>query len=237
MVKVSDMPLALGIVILCRNESHKLPLLLADLQRWPAQLEIWVSDGCSDDDSCAVARLGGAQVLQISPPSRGFQLQRGCFQVRAPWLLLLHADSRLPSTWPAAVCRAMLSRESLGTVAWFFDFRVSASGLSLRLLEWAVAIRSCWLQQPYGDQGLLLKRNCLENAGGIRPLPIMEDLDLVQRLRRQGVLRRLGLPVFTDGRRWQQRGVLNQAWRNAQLRRRWRRGEDPQLLARMYHSH
>ena len=236
MAEISELLPTLGVVIPCRDESPRLPLLLADLQRWPAQLEIWVSDGCSNDASCTVARLGGAKVLQISLPSRGLQLQQGCLRTMASWLLLLHADSRLPASWPTAVGQAMLSEENLSTVAWFFDFRVNAPGLMLRMLEWAVAIRSCWLQEPYGDQGLLIQRKCLESVGGIRPLPIMEDIDLVQRLRRQGSLRRLQLPLFTDGRRWLRRGVLRQSWQNAQLRRRWQQGEDPWLLAKMYNS-
>jgi hypothetical protein len=45
----------------------------------------------------------------------------------------------------------------------------------------------------------------------------------------------LGLPLYTDGRRLQRLGLLNQAWQNAQLRRRWRRGEAAKQLSKDYY--
>ena len=64
----------------------------------------------------------------------------------------------------------------------------------------------------------------------------MEDLDLVERLSRISRLRRIGVSLTTDGRRWQTDGVLIRSLRNAQLRRRWRRGEPAEQLAARYHG-
>jgi hypothetical protein len=113
---------------------------------------------------------------------------------------------------------------------------VEGSGLPLRLLEMAVAWRSRWRQLPYGDQGLLLPRRLLDAAGGIAPLPLMEDLDLVLRLRRQATIHSLRLPLRVDGRRWHRLGVLGTARRNAALRRAWRRGCSPDALAARYYG-
>ncbi|HGY5540761.1 MAG TPA: glycosyl transferase family 2, partial [Prochlorococcus sp.] len=66
-------------------------------------------------------------------------------------------------------------------------------------------------------------------------IPLMEDLDLVQRLSCQVRLLSLGLPLYTDDRRLQRLGLLNQAWQNAQLRRRWRRGEEAKQLSADYY--
>ena len=104
----------------------------------------------------------------------------------------------------------------------------------LRLLEQAVAWRSRWRQRPYGDQGLLIHRGLYTAVGGYRPIPLMEDLDLVQRLAARSRLRRIGHPLITSGRRWQRQGVLSLAWRNALLRQRWARGESADELARDY---
>ena len=46
--------------------------------------------------------------------------------------------------------------------------------------------------------------------------------------------RRIGGAMFTSARRWRRRSVLNQAWRNAQLRRAWHRGEAVEQLAVRY---
>jgi hypothetical protein len=37
-----------------------------------------------------------------------------------------------------------------------------------------------------------------------------------------------------NGRRWRQLGLVRTSWSNAQLRRAWRRGEDPECLAERY---
>jgi len=227
----------LAVVIPVRNEAQRLPLLLADLARAPAGLvaERLVVDGGSDDGSGTVARLAGATVLP-GPANRGRQLQLGVAASTAPWLLLLHGDARLPRGWAAAVQRALAAPPA----AWYFDLAVAGGGWPLRLLELAVGLRCRLRRLPYGDQGLLLPRALLQRAGGIRPLPLMEDLDLVQRLRPLAPLRSLGVPLRVDGRRWRRHGarlgVLRVAWRNARLRRAWRRGVGPEQLAALYYG-
>ena len=86
----------LAVVIPVRNEAQRLPLLLADLARAPAGLELErvVVDGGSLDGSARLAQLAGATVLH-SAANRGRQLQLGVAASTAPWLLLLHADARL----------------------------------------------------------------------------------------------------------------------------------------------
>ncbi len=224
---------SLAVVVPSFNEAARLPLLLADLAAGPAGLiaELVVVDGGSRDGTPQLAGLGRAQVIHTMA-SRGRQLQRGVAATTAPWLLLLHADARLQPGWPEALQRAMEAPEA----AWAFDLAVQGPGLPLRLLEFAVRLRSQLRQLPYGDQGLLLPRALLERGGGIPPLPLMEDLLLVQRLQRLAQIRRLGCPLQVNGRRWQRQGVLATAWRNARLRQAWRRGMSPQQLADRYYS-
>jgi rSAM/selenodomain-associated transferase 2 len=190
-----------------------------------------VVDGGSRDGTPQLARLGGAQVMHAQA-SRGWHLQRGVAATTAPWLLLLHADARLQPGWSEALRRAMAAPEAV----WAFDLAVEGPGVALRLLEWAVRLRSQLRRLPYGDQGLLLPRALLERAGGIPPLPLMEDLLLIQRLQRLAPIRRLGCPLQVNGRRWQRHGVLGTAWRNARLRQAWRRGISPQHLAHRYYG-
>ena len=225
----------LAVVIPARHEAERLPLLLADLAAAPPGLiaELVVVDGGSTDATARAAGLAGARVLR-TPPGRGGQLRAGVAATAAPWLLLLHADVRLPQGWAAAIAAAQAVPQGRRGCAWCFDLAVAGPGWSLRWLELAVACRTRLRRLPYGDQGLLLPRALLQRCGGIAPLPLMEDLDLVLRLRRQAAIRPLGLRLLVDGRRWRQLGVLGCAWRNAALRRAWRRGQDPQALARRY---
>lgn len=225
----------LSVVIPCLNEAERLPLLLADLQRWPGPLEVIVVDSASSDGSAAVARIAGALCLQAPQRGRGHQLAFGAAKATGPWLLVLHADSRLPAEWPAAVHGAMHGGASR-QAAWYFDLHVRPSRLDLRLMEVAVALRSRWQQRPYGDQGLLMHANLYHLSGGYAPLPLMEDLDLVERLSRLVKLRPLGLALVSDGRRWQGISVMHQAFRNARLRRAWRDGTSADELCAAYYD-
>jgi hypothetical protein len=140
---------------------------------------------------------------------------------------------RLPADWPVAVAAALAQGEE---AAWAFDLRIEAGGAALRLVELAVRLRSRWASRPYGDQGLLVPRRLLEAAGGVPPLPLMEDLELVRRIRSRARIRRLDGAVRVDARRWRRLGVWRTAIANARLRRAWRRGVPATELAARYYG-
>ena len=224
----------LSVVIPTLEEASRLPLLLADLQRWRGELEIIVCDGGSRDQTRQVAQLGGATVLESPMSGRGPQLRWGVDHSCHAWVLVLHADSRLPGAWHQRVGQ-ILSTPEARLSAWTFDFKVDAEGRPmLWLLERMVNLRSRWLKRPYGDQGLLIHQQLYERIGGYRPLALMEDLDLVERLSTIATIRSLNCSLLTSAKRWQQRSVLRQAWRNARLRWLWRQGRSTEQLLRMY---
>lgn len=228
-------PPPLSVVIATRNEAARLPALLAQLAAAPDLVrEVLVVDGGSADGTGWLARLAGARLL-CSEPGRGMQLGRGVAAAEGPWLLLLHADVRLPQGWAERVRRS-LARPGAAERAWYFELAIASSRPELRLLELAVRLRSRWRQLPYGDQGLLLHRDLYAAVGGMRPLPLMEDLDLVERLRRRVRLCSLALPLEVDGRRWRRQGLWRTSWGNLQLRRAWRRGVPAVELARRYYG-
>ena len=99
-----------------------------------------------------------------------------------------------------------------------------------------MALRSRLGQLPFGDQGLLISRRHYLGSGGMAPLPLMEDLEFVQRLRQKGRIGCLGLSVKVNGRRWQRLGVWETVLANRRLRHEWRRGVRPELLARRYYG-
>jgi len=221
----------LAVVIPAYQEAARLPGLLAQLAQAPHLVaEVVVVDAGSDDATVLVARLAGAQVLR-SEANRGRQLALGVAASSAPWLLLLHADARLPVGWARALAQAMAGGDHQ---AWAFRLAIDGADPALRWVEAAVGLRCRWRQLPYGDQGLLLSRRQLAAVGGIRPLPLMEDLDLVLRLRRQVPIRLLPLALRVDGRRWRRLGVLRTSWSNWRLRRAWRRGVPAPILAELY---
>lgn len=230
------MPPPLAVVIPCRNEASRLPALLASLFAEPSLVsQVVVVDGGSEDNSVRVAALAGATVLR-STPGRGKQLALGIAAVSEPWLLLLHCDVTLPLSWASRLHQAIACSDPLNGPAWWFSLAISGADPALRVVEIAVAIRSSLCQCPYGDQGLLLGRALLARIGGIQPLPVMEDLELAERLRTLTRLRGLGLPLRVSDRRWRLLGVWQTTLANARLRRDWRRGVSPVELAARYQA-
>ena len=216
-----------SVVIPVLQEAQQLPSLLAQLQ---GQEEVWVVDGGSRDGSGQIARSMGAHWLR-SEASRGVQLRLGAAQATRPWLLFLHADARLPSQWPLVLARVL---RDPAVAAAAFRLRVNGCGWKLRLLEQLVDWRCRCRGLPYGDQGLALAADVYQRSGGYQPIPLMEDLELVQRLHRYGDVVQTPAAVQVSARRWQRLGVWRSSWRNAQLRRAWRKGVPIDQLAGRY---
>jgi rSAM/selenodomain-associated transferase 2 len=119
-------------------------------------------------------------------------------------LLFLHADTRLPIGFDVMVRTALAQP---GIVAGAFALRIDAEMGSLRLVEWGVNVRSRFLQMPYGDQAIFLTRQIFNEIGGFPELPIMEDFELMQRLKSLGKIAFIPVPVITSARRWLQKGI------------------------------
>ncbi|MFQ5654097.1 MAG: glycosyltransferase, partial [Planctomycetota bacterium] len=62
---------------------------------------------------------------------------------------------------------------------------------------------------PFGDQALFTTRELFQEVGGFRPGALLEDLDLVRRLRRRGRVVILPEAVETSARRWERAGFLS----------------------------
>jgi rSAM/selenodomain-associated transferase 1 len=87
---------------------------------------------------------------------------------------------------------------------------------------------------PYGDQGLFVRRSVFGAIDGFADLPLMEDVDLVRRLKRVGRLHISPLRVTTSARRWQREGWMARSAGNVALLTRFMLGASPSRLAQKY---
>lgn len=219
-------PLDLSVVIPALNAERSLPATLAGLG---AVAEVVVVDGGSADGTPNVAARHGARVI-AAPRGRGAQLAAGVSAAHHAWLLLLHADTRFAGGWEAA---ARTHIACFPDRAGYFRFALDCSDPRARRLERLVAWRCRIFALPYGDQGLLIRRDLLQQIGGIRPLPLMEDVDLVRRLGRRR-LRALDATAMTSAERWQRDGWLRRSARNLVCLSLWFAGVPPRHIARLY---
>lgn len=218
--------MSLSVVIPALNAAATLPATLDALGASPD--EVLVVDGGSDDGTAAVALASGARVLAAAR-GRGSQFAAGVAAARGAWLLLLHADTRLGPGWTRAVSAHRANAASAG----YFRFALDSPDPRARRLERAVAWRCRTLALPYGDQGLLIHRDLLARVGGVRPLPLMEDVDLVRRLGRSR-LAPLDADAVTSAARWDRDGWRRRSARNLFCLALWFGGVPPGLIARAY---
>lgn len=102
------------------------------------------------------------------------------------------------------------------------------------MVEWTTNLRARWFQSPYGDQTQFLRRTLFEELGGFANLPIMEDYELNQRLRKLGRVVTADAAAITSGRRWKRLGVVRTALTNKAVVAGFHLGVSPHKLARLY---
>jgi rSAM/selenodomain-associated transferase 2 len=193
--------------------------------------EVLVADGASDDRTAAIAAQRGARVLSCER-MRARQLNRGAGAAAHDILLFLHADTTLPPGAIDAVCAALDRGADFGGFRIAFEERLAKLRLAAMLINLRTALTRC----PWGDQAQFVRREVFEAAGRYREIPLMEDYDFAIRMQQRGRTAILPLAVHTSGRRFLQKGVLRTAWINWGIVWRFRRGEDPEALAKRYRA-
>lgn len=191
--------------------------------------EVWVADGGSRDDTAARAAAQGAQVVH-SNPGRGQQLNAGAQASDAELLLFLHADTVLPA------CAAQRVRDAIGggAVGGGFRMRFDNPRPLLTLGAWLINLRTRLTACPLGDQAQFMHRDAFQSLGGYRSWPILEDLDLIRRLKRHGRTVLVAEPVTTSARRFVGQGIPRTIATNWLLWALYFCGVSPHRLARLY---
>lgn len=215
---------AISVVIPTRNEVRRIGTLIESL----GDMEIIVSDGGSADGTADAARRAGARVVE-GAVGRGAQMNAGAAVASGGILLFLHADTFLPDGWAAEVRRLL---KCPGTAAGAFRLGIEGNGFGLRFIEACVKLRSRWLQLPYGDQAIFLRRATFDRLGGYRPMAAMEDYEFARRLGKLGTIGISPLAVRTGGRMWAERGVVGTTLLNAACVAGYHLGVPPATIAR-----
>lgn len=193
----------LSIIVPTLNEAAAIEALVPRLEAAKPH-EILIADGGSTDGTTQVAARNGARVVS-SPRGRARQMNHAAQFASGEFLLFLHADTTPPPDYPAIILRALVP----GIAAGAFRFALRESIPLGTAIETLTRLRGFIRREPYGDQGLFMRRSVFQAVGGFTDWPILEDVDMVKRLRRIGRICITSEPAPTSARRWQQGGVLN----------------------------
>nr|WP_223290273.1 glycosyltransferase family 2 protein [Nitratidesulfovibrio sp. SRB-5] len=143
-----------------------------------------------------------------------------------------------------------VSRSAVGIpAAGAFTLAIDAPGAWFRVVETLANLRNRLTRTPYGDQAQFFRAGLFRAMGGYTDMPLMEDVEIMRRLRRQHRLHGprgpcgtaqplalLDLRAVTSARRWRDEGAVRCTLRNVCLRLLYALGVPAQILARWYRA-
>ena len=194
--------------------------------------ELIVVDGGSQDESIAVSNRF-ADHVQRAPRGRASQMNTGAQLAKGDILIFLHADTLLPPMALLSIERTIARENYL----WGgFNVRLSGNHLFYRIIERMMNLRSRVSGIITGDQVMFVRRTTFQAVGGFPDIPLMEDIAISKRLKRQGQPANIPLRVLTSSRMWEDNGILRTISKMWALRLAFFLGLNPHTLVKYYYG-
>lgn len=231
MILTDRKTLNISVIIPTLNEGKSLGRLLTSLHEYP-ELEIIVADGGSSDQTLEIAKYYSVRTVS-SGPGRGRQQNKGASSASCDTLLFLHSDTFLPVNFPYHIASLLSLPDTAGGA---FRLKIDDPGAGYRIIEWGANLRSSLFQMPYGDQAIFVSKHLFFKAGAFPDQMILEDVELVRRLKKFGRIRLAPSAVSTSPRRWQKLGLARTTLLNQVMLAGCLLKFDPEKLGRMYYK-
>jgi rSAM/selenodomain-associated transferase 2 len=195
--------------------------------------EIIVVDGDAEGSTVRAIQFEGIRTA-LSAKGRARQMNRGAGLASGDILLFLHADTELPRNAFPLIAAAMKDGRF---VAGAFDLGMKSDKRMFRVTEKYVFFRTRLTRIPFGDQAIFMRRSFFDELGGYRDIPVMEDVEIMKRIRKRGDnIIIIPQQVMTSARRYEQEGIVSCTLRNWMLQILYALGVSPERLERFYRS-
>lgn len=204
-------------------------LILLTQQCIHCDCEVLIVDGGSTDDTISIAERYGRVVH--SPRSRATQMNTGATVAHGDVFIFLHADTQLPDDAFDAIERAFASPYTVGGA---FRIRFDYCHWSYRFVAFVTNLRSRLRTLFTGDQAYFIRAKGFRAVGGYPDQPLMEDLEIISRLRKIGKVVLLPQHVITSARRHEKLGLMSSIFFMWYLRTLYKFGASPLRLQQMY---
>ena len=191
--------------------------------------ELLLVDGGSTDRTVEIAQQYG-QVLKASR-GRARQMNAGAAAASGDVLLFLHADTELPDNVFLVIEKALVRPE---VVAGAFRLCFNCDRLPYKMVAFMTNLRSQTFSVFTGDQAYFMRKTSFQEVDGYPDQPLMEDLEIIVRLRRIGTVMLVPQYVRTSARRHEKTGLLKSVLFMWYLRTLYKFGVSPGRLQLMY---
>ncbi|MCH7605342.1 glycosyltransferase [Patescibacteria group bacterium] len=196
----------ISVIVPVRNEKAMLEMRLPIFSEY-------VRRGCEVLIVCSNSEDGSEEFVKEHPEfvfvnagdrRRGEACNQAAEVAQGDILLILHVDTLLSGSLLVEIEQALCSSAVVGG-----GFRIAYEPVSnrnsryvLTVSRTVVNLRTRYFKWFAGDQALFVRKSVFERVGGFRNLPMMEDQELVKRLKRQGRLVALPHSVWVSTRRY-----------------------------------
>jgi rSAM/selenodomain-associated transferase 2 len=226
---------ALSIIIPVWGEADRISENIRHIRELDADgtAEIIVVDGDPEGRTISMITAEGVRTM-VAEKGRARQMNRGAAIATGDVLLFLHADTLLPPNAFALIRGAMNDNRFVGGA---FDLGFNTKRTIFRVTELYVFLRTRLTKIPFGDQAIFIRRDYFERIGGYRDIPIMEEVELMTRIRKRAdAICIIPAKVRTSVRRYEREGVLFCTLRNWLLQVSYALGISPERLVKWYKS-
>ncbi len=194
-----------SIIIPTLNEESTLPSLLSYVLKHidRSVTEVLVVDGKSSDRTVEKAQKSGVQVVIAPERGRASQMNYGAGLARGDLLYFLHSDTYPPPEFMDHITRA--ARE--GYEAGCFQLGFDEERPLLRFYSWFTQFDINAFR--FGDQSLFVEASLFDEIGGFDcSLEVMEDNEIMYRLKNRADFKIMPARVETSARRYERNGVF-----------------------------
>jgi rSAM/selenodomain-associated transferase 2 len=246
---------ALSIVVPVLNDAEPLERLLSSLRdtrntlsdangKRYNDLEVIVVDGGSSDGSLLVAERF-ADISLKTVTGRALQMNAGAAQAHGDIIWFVHADASISvelltvliGLQTTSELRHQVSvRQDRLTSFWGrCDVRIDHRSVIFRVIEGLMNWRSRCTAIATGDQGIFVSRDLFARIKGYANIPLMEDIEICARLRKEASPLCLRNQIGASSRRWTLHGIGKTIALMWWLRLQYFLGASPARLHRSYY--
>lgn len=222
-----------SVIIPVLHEAERINDLIQHLRRLDPEKssEIIVVDGAPEKDT--LRAVLDDQVTRISSEKgRAKQMNAGASIAKGDVVIFLHADTELPPSALRRMSEVINQNEYAGGA---FDLGIKSDKMIFKVIGFLGSLRSRLNRIPYGDQAIFIRGDYFNEIGGYKDIPLMEDAELMRRIKRSGKkILILGDRVMTSPRRWEEDGLAYCILRNWVLQILYFLGVSPYKLVNFY---